>query len=591
MAAAGSTGADHVPPWHRRGAGDGVHRRRALAAALLLILALVLLALPEVSPSSTAAQAASQVTYLPGQTPMNAPYSSGTTVGGVTCGANIRQVPWSAYASACQPKWTGNNGGATAPGVTPTTITLTYREAATSILQELYTLVPPAVVGTNALAIQTMQAYINVFNKDFELYGRHVVLTPFNGQGNFIDEDTGGGAPQAQADAITAASSLHAFADMSLVDSSVAYTQDLQAQKVVAFGLYQQDEQWYQQNAPWQYTPGPNCTKSAAAIAAIFGKQLKGETAQFAAGGLQNDPRKLGIFYPSPPTQHACEQALVQDLAQYGVSPVAQASLTFDISQLPSESATAVAQMKQAGATTIICVGCDPISPIYYFESATADNYHPEWFFQSLYAANTTAGESWIRLLPADQRDQIITAGTPETSNEEAEAVHAFELGNTTPGATIDPGFLLIYGSMIQFFDGLQAAGPNLTPSNLEAAMKAIPQSSPGGELGDWNGKDGPYDPASGFQILRFANDAVSPADGLKGTYEVCNDGTVYPYDDPASSLPASTPLVCKVTPQVPTGLGTVPDSGSTPTATTAPTATTSKQALGDAPTTSKARG
>jgi hypothetical protein len=37
--------------------------------------------------------------------------------------------------------------------------------------------------------------------------------------------------------------------------------------------------------------------------------------------------------------------------------------------------------------------------------------------------------------------------------------------------------------------------------------------------------------------------------------------------------------------------LGTVPASGSTPTATTAPTATTSKQALGDAPTTSKARG
>jgi len=121
--------------------------------------------------------------------------------------------------------------------------------------------------------------------------------------------------------------------------------------------------------------------------------------------------------------------------------------------------------------------------------------------------------------------------------------------------------------------------------------MKAIPQSSPGGELGDWNGKDGPYDPASGFQILRFSNDAISPADGLKGTYEVCNNGTVYPYDNAAATLPASTPLSCKVTPQVPSGLGTVPVTGSTSTATTSPTATTTKQALGDAPTSSKARG
>jgi hypothetical protein len=561
---------------------------------VLLALAVILLALPETSANSSAAfEAQSQVTYLPGQTPMNAAYSAGTTVGGVTCGPGKRQVTWSSYAPACEPAWHGNNGGATAPGVTATTITLTYRQAASAILQELFTLVPPTTVGTNAEAIQTLQSYINVFNKNFELYGRHVVLVPYTGQGNFIDEDTGTGGPQAQADAITVADQLHAFADMSLIDSSVTYTQDLQNQKVIAFGLYQQSQQWYSQNAPWQYTPGPNCTKSAQAIAALYGKQLKGLPAQFAQGALRTQPRKLGIFYTSVPTQQQCEQELVQDLAAYGVTPAAQAGLAFDISTLPNESSTAIAQMKQAGVTTIICVGCDPISPRYYFASATADNYYPEWFFQALYAANATDSDKFIRLLPADQRQDLMTTGVSDTNPALSEAVHAYDLGNTTPGDHIIPAYILVYGSILAFFDALQEAGPNLTPANFQAAMKAIPQSSAGGELGGWNGSYGPYDPASSFQILKWTNNETSPIDGQRGTYQVCNNGSVYSYDGAGSELPSSKPLSCSVIPQVPTGLGTVPASGGTSSsgAGGSSTSTTGSQALGGGDGTDRAKG
>jgi hypothetical protein len=546
--------------------GQAVGRRYGGFIVLLVVAILMVEFLPSfrgsVGNSSAAVPAqSSSISYLPGQTHMTAPYSAGTTVSGVSCGPSVRQVTWSAYALACQPKWSGSNGGATSPGVTGSTITLTYREAASSILQELYTLVPAAAVGTNASAIHTLQAYINVFNKSFELYGRHVVLVPYQGQGNFIDEDTGSGGPQAQSDAVTVATSLHAFADMSLIDSSVTYTQDLATQKVVTFGLYQQDQQWYEQNAPYEYTPGPNCSKSAQAIGALFGQQLKGLPAQFAKGALQTEVRKLGIFYTSVPTQAACEQQVDQALAKYGVTPAAQAAFTFDLSQLPTESATAVAQMKAAGVTTIICVGCDPISPRYYFASATSDNYFPEWYFQSLYSANATDGDSFIRLLPADQREDLLTSGVPDTSNADSEAVHAYNLGNTTPGEKIIPDYELVYGSVLAFFSALQAAGPNLTPENFQAAMRTIPQSSNGGELGGWNGQAGPYDPASSFQVLKWDNSAVSPADGQKGTWEVCNGGNTYPYANTSAVMPSSTQLACKVTPQVPSGLGAVPTS------------------------------
>ena len=41
----------------------------------------------------------------------------------------------------------------------------------------------------------------------------------------------------------------------------------------------------------------------------------------------------------------------------------------------------------------------------------------------------------------------------------------------------------------------------------------------------------------------------------------MCNGGNTYPYDNTSSVMPTSTPLSCKVTAQVPTGLGSVPSS------------------------------
>ncbi len=571
------------PPWYRRTLNGTVTRRQFFAAGVVVALVIVLLAAPQVS--TTASEATGKnIVYLPGQTHMIPAFTPGTTAGGYRCGPGVRQVPWSSYAPPCQPVWHGNNGGATAPGVTGSTITLSYREAATSILPLLYSIIPQSVVGTNAEAIQTLQSYLNIFNRDFELYGRKVVLAPFQGQGNFINEDVGTGETQAKADAITVADSLHAFADMSLIDSSVVYTQKLQQEGVVAFGLYLQDLQWYEQNAPWQYTPGPNCSKTADAIGAIYGEQLKGRDAEFAGAELRNQPRKVGIFYTNTPTAKDCEQAIVNSLASYGVTPAATAALTFDISQLPDESANAIAEMKQAGVTTIICSSCDPVSPDYYFAAANAANYHPEWFFQSIFAGGTTTDEKFIRLLPSNQRTQLLTIGPAPTPQTDSEAVHAYGLGNTDPAASILPTYQFVYGSILQFFDALQLAGPNLTPANFEAAMHSIPPSIPYGELGGWNGTYGPYDPASTFQILRWNENESSVEDGKTGTYDVCDGGKEFPYN--ASIKLPDGPLTCESAADVPhsrgqqslaTGLrqaGTAPSAGSGGASTTTPVAT-----------------
>lgn len=540
---------DPIADIHRQ-AGAAIRRRwlyLVVAAAALLVL---LLAVPEISTPAPTSTASSAVTLKPGMTPPTPQYGSGTTVGGVACGAGVSQVPWSAYAPPCQPAWHGNNGGATYRGVTAKTITITYRAASTAQLAELYGLLPPKVVGTNAEAVNTLQAYINTFNRSFELYGRKVKLVPFDGKGDFIDEDLGEDQAQAQEDAITVASSIKAFADMSLVDASALYASDLGAQDVVTSSLYENTASWYQQNAPWEYSPGPNCTKSAQATGAILGKQLGGLPAVLAGDpALRAKTRTFGIIYPLNPQAEQCEAADAAAMAHFGHPVVKAVSVKFDLSALIATADQAVAEMKAAGVTTVILSSSDPITPKFFMEAADADHYYPEWWFQSYFSGGQTNNDSFTRLFPADQIKNAFGIGMQTQPKNLQEAVTAYKMGNTQPGAQILPSYFWAYESVLQFFDALQLAGPDLTPQNFEAAMRRIPQSKPWGMLMGWNGDRGPYDAAAQFHVVRYDLQRASPLDGQLGTYIACDGNKAFPYSADGTGVPAHTPLTCAPAP------------------------------------------
>lgn len=536
-----------------------------LVAALAILVA-VLVIVPEKHVTSSAAPGAASGTgsgtgsiVVPhGVTPPTATYAHGTTVGGVACGPGVSQVAWSAYAPGCQPAWHGNNGGATTRGVTPTAIYLTYRAASTAQLAELYGLVPPSVVGTNPEEIATMKAYVNAFNKSFELYGRKVVLVSFPGKGDFIDETLGEDQTQAEEDAVTVATSIKAFADMSLVNSSPEYVSDLSAEHVVTSSLYENAASWYPQYSPWVYTPGPNCTKSANATGAILGKQLGGLPASFAGPGLNTKTRVFGIVYTESPTDAVCASEDAAALAKYGQKVVASVGVKFDLTQLIATADSAVAQMKAAGVTTVVLSAADPITPKFYMEAADNDNYHPEWWFQSDFSGGETNTDPFTRLFPADQTGHIIGFGNQTQPYNTQEPINAFKLGNTVPGATPIPTYTWTYQSLLQFFDALQLAGPDLTPTNFQAAMNRIPQSLDWGFLGAWNGTTGPYDPASGYHVVRFDPTTRSPMDGKPGTFIACDDNQAFSYAND-SAVPSHQQLTCSAS----TGVQSPPPSAS----------------------------
>ncbi|MHB8263218.1 MAG: type 1 periplasmic-binding domain-containing protein [Acidimicrobiales bacterium] len=536
--------------------------RSATWGVIILVVAVVaMLLVPRQSvQASTSSRTPSAVVIPKGVTVPAAPGSPGVTVSGTKCGPGIRQIPGDTYTPVCLPKWSGNNGGATSPGVTAHHINFTYRYATSNILALLYSFIPRSVIGTNANTFHTLATYVKYFNSRFELYGRTVSVKSFVGQGNFITEDTGGGIQHAQQDALTAANTLHAFADISFVDSTEMYVKALQDHGVLSFGWYLEPNSWYQANAPWQYTPGPNCSKGAQAAAAMLGKQLAGRHAKYAGSPyLRTRTRKFGIAYPNEPTAVTCAQDIITGMKTYGVNVTHSYAFTFNPQDLPTEATEAITQMKASGVTTVILSSTDPFSPINFMEAAARASYYPEWYMESYFGGPSSAldgviqnyGAMAAKSVPGAQRELygVMAAGQPTYphNSEQAYRVYVAENGSASG---IAPMYQTIYSTVLFFFDCLQAAGPYLTPTNLQAGLADVSElapSKPSGSLGGWSFGPGTFDPMSTFQMLRWDVAKRSPINGKLGTVVACDHGKVFSYSKASSEVPSHTQLACGV--------------------------------------------
>jgi hypothetical protein len=521
----------------------------------IVALVLVLSFVPSISKSTSSASnssgtGSSNLSLPPGVTPQLPSGSKGLTVAGVKCAPGVRQIPWSKYAPECEPAWHGNNGGATAPGVTGSTITITYREFVSTDLSEIYSLLPKQIIGTNSEAVTTLKADIKVFNKYFELYGRHVVLKSFTGKGDLIQEMTGGDQAQAEADAVTA-KSLGAFADMSLADTSEFYTSALADQHVIAFPLlYLQNRAAYRQEEPYIYTPGPDCDSANEAIAATVGNAMKGLPAVFAGDPqLKTKTRTFGIIYNDNPYAQTCESDLVNSLKTYNVSPAKVGSFNFTPQNLPEQIINIIEQMKAAGITTIIFADEDPVSPGLFMQQAQADNYHPEWLFLPSFTGGNIDADALNRHFASEapqEMSHVIVPGIASSKASSQEDYKVFKLG-APPKAKPLPTYSLgwAYAPVMLLFSAIQQAGPDLTPTTFENAFHHLTDSAPNGMFGQWNFGPNIVDPAASFQLLWWDPNAISNQDGLKGAMEPCFSGKQFLFAKARQQIPVGSQLAC----------------------------------------------
>ena len=464
--------------------------------------------------------------------------TAGTTVSGVKCGPGVRQVPWSHYAPICVPAWHGNNKGATAAGVTGSTITLTYREAASTELQAIYSIVPASVIGTNEQAIQTMQAYINVFNKQFELYGRKVVLKTFTGKGDFVSELNGQDQQGAAEDAVTA-KGLGAFADSSGIDATPVYTQALANQHVVGLTIFGGPDQEFKQSSPYLYTTNTVCSKGNAQTEQLVERTLNTTKTSFAGDvALNGKKRVFGFIGTGTAQSQQCDAEVIADLKAKGISmALPPVSMSLSGTTLTEEANTAIGQFKAAGVTTILCSSCDFFTPIFLTKAADGQNYHPEWIETDFLDALTA-------LQSPTQLSSVQGFGNQSPPKQSTEAYKAFQMG-APAGTQIIPSFSYVYEPLLMFFAAVQAAGPDLTPETFQQAFRSLPNSLPGGMYGNWGFTPTSFDPNSGYGVAHWSNTARSAIDGKPGAWLNCNNGQQYNFDGSPPQLPLGQELNC----------------------------------------------
>ncbi len=515
-------------------------RRRANSVLFvyspLAIVLVVIVVLVAVFPSK--AKSSSEFTIGNAKLGMYFAEKPGYTVAGVKCAPNIRQVPWSKYAPYCEPKWTGNNGGTTSFGVTKSTITITYREPASSLSGLAALFFPPQLIGTEAQALQTMQTYIDLFNKSYELYGRRVVLKTFVGKGDELSELQGQDLEQAQQDSLSA-KQLGAFADISLLASTQIYDQDLADQDIIAIGALAQPQSWFQSYAPYEYSPTSTCDQGAKVVATVIGREMANLPAIFAGDpNFVKRVRKFGLIYPENPNYAGCALELAKILStQYNSPMTREVGYTINIAQATTQATNIVAQMKSRGVTSVICA-CDPLFPIFLASTATQQNYNPEWLaldFGDIFSQKVTPQSQWAH---------EISGGIVMPPNKDEEAYKAYKLED--PTGTPSPEFYDIYQPLLEFFAGLQAAGPDLTPYTFEHGIFSLPPSLPNGDYGAWQYGNNVFNPPADFGILRWDPNLVSPSDGLKGTMIACDNGKRFPFSTSgANQLPFHKQINC----------------------------------------------
>jgi len=473
-------------------------------------------------------------------TPPPAFFTAGTTRGGVQCGPNVRQVNWSVYAPPCLPLYKGNNGGVTSPGVSATTIRAVFRRTNSAEEKAAFAAIGDAAPGTDDQYLADFRAYIDYFNKTYELYGRHVEVVDYNGQGDNLQEDQGQDLQGAQADAAQA-KAMGAFMDLSsspTLASTQPYEEDLAREKIIAIGAVGLPQEWFSRFSPYEYSIAPDGSKGVRGSVHAFCQRMWNQDAVFAGDAvMRNQRRVFGIIAP----ENEEYQRLVTEL-KAGIKSECNGSIKQDekysinVATMASQSVTVMAQLQSQGVSSVICI-CDPVVEIFLSQSANQQKYFPEWSPTPWLdpQGRTTQQSEWTHAMAG----QWLNFPPKATS----EAYRVFKLANPN-GEPQEQYYAEGYWTALYIFSALQLAGPNLNPTSFEHGVFSMPRTGTG-MFGTWAGGNGAYSPTVDVQLSNWDSNAVSNMDGGTGAWVPCEGGRWFALDDPNAWGPKGTQFHC----------------------------------------------
>ena len=149
------------------------------------------------------------------------------------------------FAPECYAPFEGDNGGATAPGVTADSIKVVMYQGPDDDPIINYLTEPIAVDDTNAQAEQTARDMLEMFQSSYEFYGRTIELESYVSEGIANDEIT------ARADAVRIAEDYEPFVVLGGPALTSAFADELAARDIMCIGCTPgQPASWYAERDP-----------------------------------------------------------------------------------------------------------------------------------------------------------------------------------------------------------------------------------------------------------------------------------------------------------------------------------------------------
>ena len=368
------------------------------------------------------------------------------------------------FAPECYAPFEGDNGGATARGVTQDSIRVVLYESQDNdpILDPITGLVSD---DRPAELTETYQAFLPYFNEYYETYGREVELIVYRATGNALDEVA------ARADAVQIAQEIQPFAVFDGPWLTSAFADELAAQGVLHISLLggSQEPDYYAEADPYMFQIGISPRQGREHVAEYIGRRLAGRPAEYAGDQAQTrQERRFGLVYLETSTiAEDVLRELEDGLADYGVQLAAVASYQNPL-DVASIAPGIIAQMKDAGVTSLLVVG-DPLTPQTFTRTATDQDYFPEWILAGSPFADTAA---YARTYDQQQWAHAfgVSFGAARRDPAVSSAGQLFRW-YTCSEPPAEDGVELMSPIPSLFFAVLQAVGPDLTVERFREVL------------------------------------------------------------------------------------------------------------------------
>ncbi len=377
----------------------------------------------------------------------------------------------SIYAPPCVAVSKGVTPGASAPGVTSKTITVAYYVPPPGDITAAF----GSAAGNTATNLETAERYTDLFNTVMPLSGRKVVVVPFNASG------TSDNAVAARADAIRVGQQIHAFASIGGPAQTPAYQDELAREHVLclscALGAPYSE---YEQDAPylWGVLPASD-TVLTEAFRYITTQLMHRDAAYAGDPAFRTEKRRFALvkYDQNPPIFGSLTQELDRKFASTHLTFADQETYLLDLGDLPGEAATLAEHLKHSGATTVVFAG-DPIMPIYLTKACAAIGYYPEWVITgTVLTYATTLGRLYDQQEWAHAFGISLLAVPIPVRDGDAYSVYRWFYGTDPPAALTAPAIL---PPIEQLFDGIELAGPDLTPDTFAGGLFRQPPTGGG---------------------------------------------------------------------------------------------------------------